>query len=30
MPFALIALPVLLCLVLGIASGLHAGRKLRP
>ena len=30
MPFALIALPVLLCLALGIASGLRTRRKLRP
>jgi hypothetical protein len=30
MPFAIIALPVLLCLALGIFSGLRAERKMRP
>ena len=30
MPFAIIAVPVLLCLALGIFSGLRAQRKLRP
>jgi hypothetical protein len=29
MPFAIIAAPVLLCLLLGIISGLRAERKLR-
>ncbi len=30
MPFSLIALPVLLCLLLGIRSGLRAQRPPRP
>jgi hypothetical protein len=30
MPFSIIAVPVLVCLVLGIVSGLRAQRNLRP
>lgn len=30
MPFSLIAVPVLICLGLGILSGLRAQRNLRP
>jgi hypothetical protein len=30
MPFSIIAVPVLVCLVLGIISGLRAQRDLRP
>jgi hypothetical protein len=30
MPFSIIAVPVLVCLVLGIISGLRAERNLRP
>ena len=30
MPFSIIAVPVLVCLALGIISGLRAQRQLRP